>query len=163
MLSVISAPPPPIVQILKLTLPRALTYALTSTHPTNVSLTSTSLPSLDKITSTLTSLSPAPGLIEAWTKLHEAGAKVILVTNGSEGTTRGYVKNAGLEKLVDRVASCDDVGAAKPDARVYARAHQVCFEEGGVKDQGDRWFVACHTWDLAAARYNGCVELATGT
>jgi 2-haloacid dehalogenase len=151
----ISAPPPPISQILKLTLPRTLTFALTSTSPTTVSLTSTSLPSLDKITSTLTSLSPTPGLIKAWTKLQEANAKVILVTNGSESTTRGYVKNAGLEQLVDRVASCDDVGAAKPDARVYARAHQVCGEEGGDKDSGDRWFVACHAWDLCAARQNG--------
>lgn len=154
MLSVISAPPPPISQILKLTLPRALTYALKSTSP-KVDLNSTSLPSLDKITSTLTAMTPSPGLEAAWKKLHEAGAKVILITNGSEGTTRGYVKNNGLEDLVDRVASCDDVGVAKPDARVYARANQICFEEGGKKEKGERWFVACHSWDLCAARFNG--------
>lgn len=153
MLSVISAPPPPIAQILKLTLPRTLTFALQSTHPTSTSLTSHDLPDLSKITSTLTQLTPAPSLVTAWKSLQKAGAKVILVTNGSESTTQGYVKNNNLEALVCRVMSCDDVGAAKPDKRVYERAHEVCEEEGGKKEE--RWFVACHAWDVCAARKNG--------
>lgn len=141
-------------QILKLTLPRALTYALNSTSP-KVDLSSTSLPDLDRITSTLTAMTPSPGLEAAWKKLYEAKAKVILITNGGEATTRGYVKNNGLEKLVDRVSSCDDVGVAKPDSKVYSRAHQICEQEGGSK--GERWFVACHSWDVCAARQNGYV------
>lgn len=55
---------------------------------------------------------------------------------------------------MDTVKSCDEVGLAKPFAEVYTGAHEACRElEGG--EQRERWFVAAHLWDLAAARKAG--------
>jgi 2-haloacid dehalogenase len=69
--------------------------------------------------------------------------------------------------LVDEVISCDAVGRGKPDGKVYDVAWERCGEvvrgesgkgdDNGVKNEErvERWFVACHTWDVAAARKKG--------
>jgi len=65
-----------------------------------------------------------------------------------------------LEGLVDDVRSCDEVGLAKPFAQVYEKAGEACGlvekkSENGSGEKGERWFVAAHLWDLAAARKAG--------
>ena len=57
---------------------------------------------------------------------------------------------------MDHVQSCDEVGVGKPLAEVYRAAIRVCGEVGGKEGgEGERWFVAAHMWDLAAARKAG--------
>jgi len=162
-LSIISPPPPPISQILTLTLPRSIYYALNSPPSLHESL-----PDLSPIISKLTALTPSPTLVEALNLLkypsssstgaNNSSNKILIITNGSKSTTEGYVKSAGLEGLVDDVRSCDEVGLAKPFAGVYEGAMEAC--EGVEKSQGgrgkgERWFVAAHMWDVAAARKVG--------
>lgn len=54
---------------------------------------------------------------------------------------------------MDDVRSCDEVGYAKPFAQVYTKAHEAC--EQVESNKAERWFVAAHLWDLAAARKAG--------
>lgn len=142
-------------QILKLSLPRAITLAL-SRKP---SLTDQSLPDLTPVTSQLAHLTPQPGLEQCWKTFKDAKANVLVITNGAKKTTQGYIDQAGLEDLVDDVRSCDEVGLAKPFAQVYTKAHEACEQvESKNGDKGERWFVAAHLWDLAAARKAGSVS-----
>ena len=101
----------------------------------------------------MTAHTPAPGLGEAFQLLSEKG-KVFIVTNGAQKTTEGYVHQAGLEKYVEAVKSCDEVGLSKPFPEVYAMANKT-LDAYGKKEDGQRWFVAAHSWDLHAARKAG--------
>ena len=79
---------------------------------------------------------------------------MILVTNGADAATRKYASKGGVDGYISEVISCDTLGCGKPDKRVYDAAHKVA-ERQGAKGGDDKWFVACHTWDVAAARKNG--------
>jgi 2-haloacid dehalogenase len=173
-------PPPPIAQILKLTLHRSVHFALYGSSPTNTSLTSTSTaasaPSsseaadagaaaataysakLQPVIDALTQLTPSPSLEPAWKTLTAAGAKVILVTNGAEAATRKYATMGGVDGYISEIISCDAVGKGKPDKKVYDAAHRAADRIGAGEGKEGRWFVACHTWDVAAARKNGYVD-----
>jgi 2-haloacid dehalogenase len=95
-------------------------------------------------------------LSEAWTLLFGAKANILVITNGSKETTQGYIKQASLEKMVKSVKSCDEVGVGKPLDQVYESAKKACEEiEGEVGGNTERWFVAAHMWDLAAAKKAG--------
>ncbi|ORY31826.1 HAD-like domain-containing protein [Naematelia encephala] len=148
-LSIISPPPPPISKILTLSLPRALAFAF-GTRPTPSHLP---LPDLSPITDRLAALTPSPGASDCLNILKNAGATVLVVTNGSEQATRGYIDNAGFQHKIDGVLSCDTVGVSKPFDQVYTAAHDLCAKQG--KGKGERWFVAAHLWDLAAAKKAG--------
>lgn len=63
-----------------------------------------------------------------------------------------YFSNAGIELDDEHLLSCDDLGVAKPDAKVYGNTNEVLTKRGCV---GERWFVAAHSWDLIAARKAG--------
>ncbi len=76
-----------------------------------------------------------------------------MITNGSKSTTEGYIRQANLEKCVDEVQSCDEVGVAKPFGPVYEAALRLCEQQEG--GGGERWFVAAHMWDVFAARKAG--------
>jgi len=152
-LSITSPPPPPISKILTLTLPRSLTYALRS-FP---SLTTSPLPDLSPVLGRLKSLTPSPGLETGFRLLKAEGARVLIITNGSKGTTEEYVRQAGLGECVDGVQSCDEIGMGKPFGQVYEAATQLCEQTSGR--EGERWFVAAHMWDVCAARKAGCVVL----
>ncbi|WRT68107.1 haloacid dehalogenase, type II [Kwoniella shivajii] len=146
-LSLISAPPPPISTILKTSLPISLSSALSIDPPSSSEL--------EDITSLLSSLPASPTLKEAYTLLHDAGAKIGIITNGAKSTTEGYVSKAGISNLVEKVISCDEVGYAKPHKEVYEAAIKFCKDQEGYLGQSDRYFVAAHIWDLAAAKRAG--------
>lgn len=153
------APPPPIAQILRLTLGRSVHFALYGSSPTNTSLNATAdnkvySDKLAPVLEALSGLTPVPALEQAWKTLTEAGGKVILVTNGAEAATQKYAKQGGVDQYVAAVLSCDSVGAGKPHKKVYDAAHELA-EKHGAQGEADKWFVACHTWDVAAARKNG--------
>ena len=139
-------------KILSLTLARSITSALEI--PTSLSASSESLPDLSPIINKLQSLTPSPGLDQAFHLLKEQdiSAKILIITNGAKATTEGYVKQAGLERFVDGVQSCDEVGFGKPFGQVYDAATRICDELGRGRE---RWFVAAHMWDVCAARKAG--------
>ncbi|WVF69096.1 haloacid dehalogenase, type II [Kwoniella sp. CBS 6097] len=146
-LSLISPPPPAIASILKTNLPISLSAALNIPPP--------SPSSLEPITSLLSALPPAPTLAETFALLSDSGkAKAVIVTNGAKETTEGYAEKAGVKQYVERVLSCDQVGLAKPHKEVYDAANKECEELEGGRG-GERWFVAAHIWDLAAAKKAG--------
>ncbi|OCF35053.1 haloacid dehalogenase, type II [Kwoniella heveanensis BCC8398] len=146
-LSLISPPPPAIASILKTNLPLSLSAALNIPPP--------SPSSLEAITSLLASLPPAPTLRDTFKLLSESGnAKLVIVTNGAKETTEGYADKADVKQYVETVLSCDQIGLAKPHKEVYEAANKACDAlEGGQGDE--RWFVAAHIWDLAAAKEAG--------
>ncbi|KAK3073117.1 hypothetical protein LTR53_005598 [Teratosphaeriaceae sp. CCFEE 6253] len=108
------------------------------------------------ITKCLTSLPARPDLKQCFDGLREAGWDVYAVTNGGKETSLNYYKQANIELDTDHLLSCDDLGVAKPDLRVYERANEHLTAQGlGKKGDGERWFVAAHAWDLIAARKAG--------
>lgn len=101
----------------------------------------------------MTKLDAVPGLKRCFDGLRDAGWDVYGVTNGGAQTSLGYYSRAEIELDEGHLLSCDDVQAAKPDARVYERANERLIASGC--EEGERWFVAAHAWDLLAARKAG--------
>jgi 2-haloacid dehalogenase len=103
-------------------------------------------------------LRPRDGLRECWEGLRADGWDVLGVTNGAvEASRKLFEEGAGVVLGEGDLVSCDALRVAKPDARVYAHAHRCLTERagGGEEGGGERWFVAAHAWDLAAARKAG--------
>ena len=103
----------------------------------------------------VTSLGPREGLKTCFDGLKTAAWEVFGVTNGGKETSLNYYKLANIDLDGDHLLSCDEVGAAKPDFRVYTNANRHLTFKDLSEKEGDRWFVAAHAWDLIAARKAG--------
>ena len=139
----------PIAEILKQTLRRATLI---------VDLPPDQAPDDDDvkaIMTAVTSLEARPGLKQCFDGLRESGWDVYGVTNGGKQTSLNYYKLANIELDDEHLLSCDDVGAAKPDLRVYINAQRHLNDRGLSAKEEDRWFVAAHAWDLIAAKRVG--------
>lgn len=110
------------------------------------------------------SMGPREGLKACFDGLREVGWDVYGVTNGGLETSLAYFHSAGIELDERHLLSCDALRVAKPDVRVYKRAQDHLTEQAqshitkqglGSKQDGERWFVAAHAWDLTAARCAG--------
>lgn len=110
---------------------------------------------VSEVMKAVTSLRARPGLKACFDGLRAAGWEVLGVTNGGKETSQNYFKLADIELDGDHLLSCDDVQAAKPDFRVYMNAKRHLTFKGLSEEEGDRWFVAAHAWDLIAARKAG--------
>lgn len=101
-------------------------------------------------------MGPREGLKKCFDGLRDAGWDVYGVTNGGVETSLAYYHNAGIDLDEDHLLSCDALQVAKPDVKVYEKAQDHLSKQGlGTKDDGGRWFVAAHAWDLTAARKAG--------
>ena len=91
-----------------------------------------------------------PDVLEGMQRLSTAGFKLAALTNGSTDVASSQIENAGLDELLDRVISVDEVGRFKPDPAPYRHAAEVM----GV-DIAEMVLVAAHDWDCAGAMAAG--------
>lgn len=98
----------------------------------------------------MSELPPHPDVAEGIQRLSSAGFQMVALTNGSNEVASSQIKNAGLDELLDRVISVDEVGKFKPDPAPYRHAAQVM----GV-DITEMVLIAAHDWDCAGAMTAG--------
>lgn len=92
-----------------------------------------------------------PDARDALRLVAQAGMRPILLTNGSEASTRSLLRQAGLDGLVERVVSVEDIGLFKPRPEVYAHAarqRRVRLNRLAL--------IAVHPWDINGAKAAGC-------
>jgi 2-haloacid dehalogenase len=95
-------------------------------------------------------LPPFPDAAQALETLAGAGYRIAVVTNSAADAARAALRAAALDAHVELVVGADEVGAYKPDARVYrhaasrlgAPAEAICL-------------VAGHSWDVLGAMRAG--------
>jgi putative hydrolase of the HAD superfamily len=76
-------------------------------------------------------------------RLRGAGWRLAVATNGSTGQQMAKIRRAGLDAYVDAVAISEEVGARKPDRRIFEVAAERC----GVRLADGGWMIG----DSAAA------------
>ena len=84
--------------------------------------------------------------------LREAGVRVVTLTNGTADTTQKLLERAGVNDMVERSISIDEVKHWKPHRAVYLHAAEVC----GVRPD-EVALVAAHAWDAEGAGRAGLV------
>jgi 2-haloacid dehalogenase len=98
----------------------------------------------------MSELPPHPDVREGIDRLSKAGFAMVALTNGSSEVAVSQIENAGLDDLLHRVISVDEVARFKPDPAPYLHAAAVM----GV-DIGEMVLVASHDWDCAGAIFAG--------
>ena len=78
--------------------------------------------------------------------------RAILLTNGSAAGTQSLLRQSGLDGLVERVVSVEDVMMFKPRPEVYAHAARQCRVR--LRRMA---LVAVHPWDINGAKAAGCI------
>ncbi|GGY60363.1 haloacid dehalogenase type II [Marinobacter zhanjiangensis] len=91
-----------------------------------------------------------PDVKAALESVHQAGARAVLLTNGSRANTEKLVAGAGLTELVDDVISIEDYQIWKPRSDVYREACQTF----GVSP-AEATLIAAHAWDVHGAMQAG--------
>ena len=93
-----------------------------------------------------------PDARDALRLVAQARMRPILLTNGSQAGTLSLLRQAGLDGLVERVVSVEEVGLFKPRPEVYAYAARRC------RVRLNRMaLVAVHPWDINGAKAAGCI------
>jgi 2-haloacid dehalogenase len=82
----------------------------------------------------------APAALEG---VRAAGAEPWVLTNGGRDSTRQLLERGGLDELVAKIRSAEEVERYKPHPAVYELL------------PGDAALVAAHAWDVAGARATG--------
>jgi HAD superfamily hydrolase (TIGR01509 family) len=84
--------------------------------------------------------------------LRDAGWRIAIATNGGARQQAAKIRQAGLDRYVDAVAISGEVGAAKPDRRLFEAAAQRC----GARLSAASWMVGdCPDRDVAGAQQLG--------
>ncbi|MCF7701600.1 haloacid dehalogenase type II [Loktanella sp. M215] len=84
-------------------------------------------------------------------KLHNAGFRLVTLTNSPPGPSPKPLDRAGLSGFFERSFSVDDVGRFKPAPETYQSVAQTL-----NVDLADLCMVACHLWDTIGAQAAGC-------
>lgn len=93
-----------------------------------------------------------PAVPPALEGLRAAGWTIAVATNGAAGQQAAKIRHAGLDRYVDAVAISGEVGAAKPDRRLFEAAAQRC----GARLSSGGWMVGdCPVSDIAGAQQLG--------
>ncbi len=96
------------------------------------------------------SLSLHPDVEPGLRRLHEAGVRLVTLTNGATAMSDELFDAAGLLRLLEHRLSVEDVGPWKPHPAAYAYALERCSVGASVA-----LMVAVHPWDLQGARAAG--------
>ena len=91
-------------------------------------------------------LAPHPDAGSAFRRLHEAGIRIVSLTNGGAAVTEKLLQSAGLRQLVERTITVDEVAHWKPHADVYLHAAKCV-----GADPARLALVAAHPWDIHGA------------
>jgi HAD superfamily hydrolase (TIGR01549 family) len=96
-----------------------------------------------------------PAVPEALRRLRGQGWRIAIGTNGATDQQLAKIRRVGLDDHVDAVAVSEEVGAAKPDRRLFEVAAQRC----GARLADGGWMVGdCPLRDIAGGQ---AVGLAT--
>ena len=109
-------------------------------------------PQRTEVLASFSRLDTHPDARPALERLHRAGVPVAALTNGAAATTTTVLERAGLDGLVDRVISIDEVRTWKPSPAPYRHAADVM----GVEPRRVA-HVAVHAWDVHGAQRAGLV------
>ncbi len=104
----------------------------------------------DKLMASYMTLDPFPDVTEALDRLKVAGKRLAILSNGSPGMLESAVRNARLDGVFELVISVEEVGAYKPDPRVY----QLAVERLGLPASAIS-FQSSNAWDAYAASAYG--------
>lgn len=99
-----------------------------------------------------TELPAHPDVAPAFQIIHEAGIRIIALTNGNADNTRTLLQRAGLIGIVERIISIDEIRRWKPAREVYLHAVKAM----NVKSE-QMALVAAHAWDVHGASQAGLV------
>ena len=76
----------------------------------------------DRLMHLYLTLAPFPEVSSVLASLRDAGMKVAILSNGTPAMLGAAVASAGFASMFDAVLSVEEVGAFKPDPRVYRLA-----------------------------------------
>jgi FMN phosphatase YigB (HAD superfamily) len=95
---------------------------------------------------------PDPVVPSALAGLRAAGWRIAIATNGDAEQQAAKIRQARLDQYVDAVAISGEVGAAKPDRRLFEAAAERC----GARLSDGGWMVGdCPDRDVAGAQRIG--------
>ncbi|MGH3444759.1 MAG: HAD-IA family hydrolase, partial [Nocardioidaceae bacterium] len=95
-------------------------------------------------------LSTHPDVTPGLRALHDAGFRLVTLSNGSASIAERLLSNAGVADAFEAFLTVDDAGWWKPDSRAYEYAAKAC----GV-ELADMLMVAVHPWDVDGAARAG--------
>jgi 2-haloacid dehalogenase len=104
-----------------------------------------------EIAYTMRQLPPHPEVPAALQRLHDAGLRLVALTNSAPPAMHAQLSNAGLDHLFEQEISVESARQLKPALAVYRTAASKI----GV-DTAEMLMVAAHGWDLAGAMSAGC-------
>lgn len=98
---------------------------------------------IDHVMQGFMSLEVHPDVPAGVTSLHEAGLRLITLSNGSTGVAEALLTGAGLRDRFETLLSVQEAGIWKPARTAYDYAAQRC-----GTDLSQMLLVAVHPWDL---------------
>jgi 2-haloacid dehalogenase len=96
------------------------------------------------------SLPPHADVLPALTRLHHAGFLTAALSNNPKTSVQTQMRHAGLDSILDRIMSVEEVGALKPSPEVY----RFAIDRLGTTPAAT-WMIAAHGWDIAGAMRSG--------
>ncbi|MDN5755049.1 MAG: haloacid dehalogenase type II [Arthrobacter sp.] len=105
---------------------------------------------VETIMETLSGLGLHADVADGVKALHEAGHRLVTLSNGAATLAESMISAAGLRGYFDLVLSVAQAPAWKPAAAAYAYAASAC-----AADPADLLLVAVHPWDVHGAARAG--------
>ena len=104
-------------------------------------------------------IEPFPGVRSLLERMREDGLHLVVTTSAQEEEARQLLRVAGVEDLIERVVSGDDVENSKPDPDIIA----VALKQAGI-DARDAFMLGDTPYDVAAASKASvaCIALRSG-
>jgi 2-haloacid dehalogenase len=96
-------------------------------------------------------LPPHPDVPGGLERLHNAGLRLVALTNSTEQVANAQLTNAGLSHFFEHIFSADTVHRLKPAPEPYSMVSTYM-----KVSIGELRLIAAHSWDIAGAMRAGC-------